>query len=137
MKTIDNRLLNGLVFVGTVLLGLLLLPTRLFARVLAVGAAVIALVLAGVFIPTFSMQILNGVLFSAVFVVAVMWAVGFAASIHKNWKSMPFGPVPVSEHGVDLAKYQPELPVLDPPAAASMPSDAPKPDGQEGGQSNA
>ena len=53
----------------------MLLPARLPARALVVGAAIIALVLAGVFLPTFSMQILNGVLASAVFIVAVMWGV--------------------------------------------------------------
>ncbi|MCD4726062.1 MAG: hypothetical protein K8R46_00230, partial [Pirellulales bacterium] len=73
LNTIDGRWLSGLVFIATVLLGLLLLPARLPARALAVGAAVIALVLAGVFLPILSMQILNGVLLSAIFVVAVIW----------------------------------------------------------------
>ncbi len=58
-STMNSNGLNGLVFAVTVLLGLVLLPARLPARALAVGAAVIALVLTGVFLPTFSAQILR------------------------------------------------------------------------------
>ena len=76
LVAVDGRSLNGLIFAATVLLGLLLLPARLCARTFVVGAAMIALVLAGVFAPTFSRQILGGVLASAVFVVAVMWTMG-------------------------------------------------------------
>jgi hypothetical protein len=77
--TVEDRSLSGLVFAVTVLLGVLLLPARLPLRALAVGAAIIALVLAGVFLPTFSLQVLNGVLASAIFVVAVMWSAGAIA----------------------------------------------------------
>ncbi len=52
--TIHARWLDALVFGITLLLGLVLLPARLPARALAIGAAVIGLVLAGVFLPTFS-----------------------------------------------------------------------------------
>ena len=84
MVAVDGRSLDGLIFAATVLLGLLLLPARLGARTFVVGAAVIALVLAGVFAPTFSRQILGGVLASAVFVVAVMWTMGMAARRRKR-----------------------------------------------------
>ena len=71
----------------TVLLGVLLLPARLPARALVVGAAVVALVLSGVFLPTFSMQILNGVLVAAVFIVAVMWSVAWV--VRRRGSSAP------------------------------------------------
>jgi hypothetical protein len=135
--TIDDRALNGLVFVGTILLGLLLLPTRFFVRVLVVSGAVVALILAGVFLPTLSMQLLNGVLFSAVVIVGVIWIVGYAAGLRKWLKTTNFRPAPVHEHGVDLAKYEPELPPIETPSEASPPNDQPKPNGQEGGQNNA
>jgi hypothetical protein len=57
------------------------LPTR----TLVVGAAIVALVLAGVFLPTFSMQILGGVLVLAVFLVAVIWVV--AAVVRRSGKT--------------------------------------------------
>lgn len=78
LSTINQNVLRGLVFGVTILLGLLLLPARLAIRAFVIGAAVIALVLAGTFLPTFSAQILDGVLAAAVFIVAVVWTVGFA-----------------------------------------------------------
>ena len=84
MTTFDRRGLSGLLFAVTVLMGVLLLPARLPARALVVGAGIVALVLAGVFLPTFSMQILNGVLFSAIFIVVVMWSVAMVVRRRGN-----------------------------------------------------
>lgn len=84
MTIIDGRLLHGLVFGITILLGLLLLPARLPVRVLVVGAAIVGLVLAGTFLPTFSTQILGGVLAAAVFIVAVLWTVKFAVCCRRR-----------------------------------------------------
>ncbi len=114
MTTIDDHWLSGLVFAATVLLGLLLLPARLPARALAVGAAIVALVLAGTFLPTFSMQILNGVLASAVFIVAVMWTVGSVVRLRRN-----------------------RAPIAPPPAPPSPTGEQARPEGQEGGLANA
>ncbi len=132
-KSIDGRWLSGLVFIATVLLGLLLLPARLPARALAVGAAVIALVLAGVFLPIFSMQVLNGVLLSAIFVVAVMWTAGAVARRSCRKPSKP--EVGSRDHGVDLSKYQPESPVAEPSAPDA--GESPKQDDGKGGPNNA
>ncbi len=90
----------------------------------------IALVLAGAFAPTFSRQILGGVLASAVFVVAVMWTMGCVARRRKR----PPAPMPAEtpggrEHGVDLSQYQPESPASEPVA--------PPPAAQEGGPDHA
>ena len=99
LTAIDARWLNGLVFGVTVLLGLLLLPARLPTRALVVGAAIIALVLAGVFLPTFSMQILNGVLVWAISIVAVVWAVAAIARNRGNKTPMSATPVVPSPMG--------------------------------------
>ncbi len=132
-NSIDSRWLSGLVFIATVLLGLLLLPARLPARALAVGAAVIALVLAGVFLPIFSMQILNGVLLAAIFVVAVMWTAGAVA--HRSCRKPSKPEVGNRDHGVDLSKYQPESPVAEPSAPDA--GESPKQDDGKGGPNNA
>ena len=76
----------------------------------------IGLVLAGVFVPTFSRQILDGVLLSAIFIVAVLWTVTCAARRRKCCVRTP---------------------VVELPVAPSSPAEALKPDNQEGGQSNA
>ena len=126
---IDARWLHGLVFGITVLLGLLLLPARLPTRAFVVGLAVIGLVLSGVFLPTFSHQVLGGVLLSAVFIVAVLWTLAFVSRRKKP--PMPVAsastPPAVGELGVDLSQYSPEPAVVEPP----------KPNDQEGGQNNA
>ena len=137
MTIINDRLFNGLVFGLTVLLGLLLLPGRLPSRALVVGAAVIGLVLAGVFLPTFSMQILNGTLASAIFIVAVMWMVGCAARCRKRACAAPDEAANVTEPGVDLSQYKPEPSVVESPPAAPSPAETTKPNGEEGGQANA
>ena len=89
-------------------LGLLLLPGRLPARALVVGAAVIGLVLAGVFLPTFSMQILNGVLGLAIFIVAVLWTVACAVHCRKcrgGGGDAGRTTLRSAEPGVDLSQY--------------------------------
>jgi hypothetical protein len=103
----------------------------------AVGAAVIALVLSGTFCPTFSMQILNGILASAVLIVVVIWTVAFF--VRPRAKPAPLLAEAVNrlEHGVDLSQYRPEPPeVPAPPAQQPPPSEPPKGDGSEGGPSN-
>jgi hypothetical protein len=75
----------------------------------------------------------------------MIWIVGFAATLRNRIK--PVEPLPVREHGVDLAQYQPEPPVAEtppagpttakPPADVATLAELPKPDGQEGGQTHA
>ena len=79
LRTMDERLLNVAVFGLVVLGGVLLLRAGLGRRALAVGALLVALVLAAVFCPTFSLQLLGGVLAAAVFVVLVIWTVAYLA----------------------------------------------------------
>ena len=75
----NERGLNAAVFLVAIALGVILLPAKMGRRALAVGAVIILLVLTGVFCPTFSGQILNGVLAAAVFVVLVLWVSAYAA----------------------------------------------------------
>jgi hypothetical protein len=135
--TIDERWLSALVFLAVVVLGLLLLSARLPTRAVAVGAVVIALVLLGTFCPTFSMQILNGILVSALVIVAVIWTVAFFVRPSAKAPPAPAEAVTHREHGVDLSQYRPEPPeVPAPPAHQPPPSEPPKGDGSEGGPSN-
>ena len=127
MTIVNDRSLKGLVFAVTVLLGLLLLPARLPVRVLVIGAAVIGLVLAGVFLPTFSMQLLNGVFLLAIFIVAVLWALACVARCRKCRVPAPVATTVVQKPSMDVPQTQPE-----PPAVES-----PKPESQEGGQDHA
>jgi hypothetical protein len=135
--TIDERWLSALVFLAVVVLGLLLLSARLPTRAVAVGAVVIALVLLGTFCPTFSMQILNGILVSALVIVAVIWTVAFFVRPSAKAPPAPAEAVTHREHGVDLSQYRPEPPEVPAPPAQQPPSsEPPKGDGSEGGPSN-
>ncbi len=77
IRTLKANWLHGLMFAAVVLGGVLLWPARTTARSVAVGALVIVLVLCGVFVPTFSRQVLNGVLGAAILVVVVLWLVDY------------------------------------------------------------
>ena len=108
LKTMGETQLHAAVFVLIVIAGLLLLPTDRSIRALAVGGLIVALVLCGVFAPSFSMQVLNGTLASAIFIVLVMWVVGYFV-----WKR-PGG----------QGKTPPITPPLPPVLAAGGPQDA-------------
>ena len=136
MTIIARRVLQGLVFGITVLLGLLLLPARFAARVVVVGAAMIGLVLAGVFLPTFSVQILDGVLLAAIFIVAVLWTLVCVVRC-RACCVLAAKPTASSVPPVDLAQSPPAPPVVEPPSPPASPVEPPKAESQEGGQSNA
>lgn len=77
LVTINEDLFSVLIFVIVAAVGIFLLryPTRI--RFLAVGAFLTMLVLFGVFVPTFSRQIIGVVLFLAILTVAVIWLVHY------------------------------------------------------------
>ena len=137
MTTIDKLALKGWVFGITLLLGLVLLPARFGVRVVAVGAAVIGLVLAGVFLPTFSMQILDGVLVAAIFIVAVLWTLMCAVRCCKCRAPAPVKATLVGTPGVDIPPSSPTPPAVESPSSPPSPVEPAKPDSQEGGQTNA
>jgi len=58
-------------------LGVALAFTRAAVRLLAIGAGIVLLVLAAVFLPTFARQIAGGSMAAAVFVVLVLWALWY------------------------------------------------------------
>jgi autotransporter-associated beta strand protein len=127
MTIVDKSSFRWLVFGVTMLVGLLLLPARFPARLVVVGAAVIGLVLAGVFLPTFSVQILDGVLLAAIFIVAVLWALVSVVRCRTC-----FVRPPVQTAGGSGPAQSPPTP----PVAATVVEPS-TPATQEGGQTNA
>jgi hypothetical protein len=123
MRMMDERLLNVWVFAPVVLGGLLLVRTGLRRRALAVGAMLVVLVLAAVFVPTFSLQLLNGVLVGALFVVLVIWGVAYLAQR---------GPAEPAQRRPAASVKSPAMPTveaivngLEAAAEAGLPIDAP------------
>ncbi len=122
LRTLDERLLNVGVFSLVVLGGVLLVQAGVGRRALVVGAMLAALVLAAVFFPTFSLQLLNSVLAAAVFLVLLIWAAAYLVrrrpaetARHRPVASLP---VPVMPSVEAIAQG------LEAEAAAGPPSDA-------------
>ena len=69
--------LSILSFVLVAAVGVALMFTRMRVRLLAIGAAIVAVVLSGVFLPTFSHQVTSGLTMGAGLVVLVLWALWY------------------------------------------------------------
>ena len=65
------------VFAVILAIGIILMFTRAAVRVIAAGAFIVLLVLAGVFLPTLARQTADGVMAAAVFIVLVIWAIWY------------------------------------------------------------
>jgi hypothetical protein len=118
LHLLKGKWLHGLVFAVVVLGGVLLWPARAASRAVAVGGLVIALVLCGVFAPTFSRQVLNSVLAAAIAVVVVIWLVEY-------WRHRPQRPAAVSPPAVPPGPAP--TPPLQVPAQAAPPASPPPP----------
>ena len=70
---IDERWLALLVFTPLLVVGLMLLKSSLNAKITAVAAVVIAIVMCGVFVPTFARQLLNQPMYAGLVIVGVAW----------------------------------------------------------------
>jgi len=126
LTTLKGNWLHGLMFVAVILGGVLLWPARTATRAVAAGVLVIALVLCGVFAPTFSRQVLNGVLAAAMGVVVVVWIVAYVRHRPAR-RAAPASPPP----------GQPPAPAsAPPPMPAAEPSPPPAPS-EQGGPSHA
>ena len=131
LHAFNERGLRGIVFLAVMLGGVVLLLASLGRRALAVGAAIVALVLAGVFFPTLSTQILRDVLAPAVCVL-VVWVVAYLA-----WTRPAFlvrRPAAAVTAARERSGGHGGGPGDEPPAASAEP--APKPE-SEGGQTHA
>jgi hypothetical protein len=126
----------ALVFLG----GVLLLPVGVSGRALAVGVAIVVLVLAGVFYPIFAMQILDDILALAAFIVVVLWTVKwFMGPGPRRWYEAALAQVaktPTSKQEKEpAAAGPPDLPAGKPqegdaPEAAPDAGDAERSHGQ-------
>ncbi len=79
MVMMNQTALNAIVFLLIVGGGLILLRGQASTRWIAAGSFLIAIVLLGVFMPTFSLQVTDGVLLAAVLIVLIVWAVWYVA----------------------------------------------------------
>jgi hypothetical protein len=77
LVAVDSDYLAVAVFAVIFVIGIILMFTRAAVRVIAAGALVVLLVLAGVFLPTFARQVADGVMAAAVFIVLVIWAIWY------------------------------------------------------------
>ena len=89
----SQRWMNVALFGGLAIVGLIFLRQPLSAKFCAVAAIVTVIVLAGVFAPTFSMQLLDPTLLIAIALMIFLWVIAAAL----KWKpSPPVTPPPIS-----------------------------------------
>lgn len=132
-----RELLRALVFLAAVGCGIVLLPVRWSGRFAAIGVAMVLLILGGVFFPSFSLQVLDGVFFSAVTVVIVLWLVWHVLPISRQRAIVapdqsatlatpltPAKPLGGVTAGIDLTKQPPGGP---PPTDPSLRNSTEKP----------
>ena len=144
LVAIDRTVFDSAIFVVVALLGLVVVRRPISNKLAAVALLVALLLTAGVFLPAFSRQILGGAFWSAVLVVAVLWA---AWHVLRAWPVVVTAvarkrSVKAPEQAAEAASAEepPESP--EPSADASSgpePSDedadqAPTDDPQEGGR---
>ncbi|MBC8872162.1 MAG: hypothetical protein H8E44_22245 [Planctomycetes bacterium] len=130
--------LHGSVFAVVVILGLLLIFQPLSHKFAAVALLVALLLAAGVFLPTFSRQIMDGALFSAVAIVAAVWLIWH---VIKAWphviaalsRRRPAAASSTSEEPPAEATAEPESPAESPPSPEA--EDAPEGESPFGGES--
>jgi hypothetical protein len=77
--TMDQNTLSLAILAIVLAGGFVLLPARAPRRWLAAGFFIVALVFLGVFLPTFSLQVMNAVLAAAIGLVLLMWLVRYVA----------------------------------------------------------
>jgi len=75
LVAVDETVFHWLVFAVVVVLGLLLIPRPLSNKFAAVPLLVAFLLAAGVFLPTFSRQVMDGALLTAILIVLAAWLV--------------------------------------------------------------
>lgn len=141
LSMLRRELLRAAVFLIAIACGVLLLPAPWSRRFAAIGVAVVLIALGGVFLPTFSLQVLDGVFFTAAMVVAVLWLVwhflrmprraAIAADAAGPSAPAPVAPTPAKPlggvaAGIDLTKQ---------PAGESAEEPTPKTD-SDGGKSH-
>ena len=125
LVTMHENLLSVLVFAAIALLGLLLINRSYTDRVVAIGVAIAVLVLLGVFAPTFSRQILTGVMLLAVATVVLLWLVWD----YRRWTRRRASRVP-GEPAVTAEPVMAGTPSGESAASAEPPQ--PPQEGQEG-----
>ena len=147
LTAINGNFLEFLVFVFVISIGLALRRRPMAARGSAIALLVIALVLLGVFLPTFATQIFNGGMWLAILLTAIVWQswylferskrprpVAVATGAGGTSQSNPFGRenvAPPSDSGLPLNSGPPvsRPPDENPPGENPPSADASNPGG--------
>jgi len=141
LTALNETWLNALVVAALALLGLALASRPVAAQFSALALLLIGLVLIGVFLPTFSMQVIDGVLYLAIFVVVVFWLLAYVVWVRPKRLAQ------TAASGAGDVVVQPMAEAPPPPPATPQPdetppeesdvqeeseSDQPSPDDEEG-----
>jgi hypothetical protein len=92
VKTLDTRFLNSLLVIIAIAIGLVMISQPINRKLMLVGVVIILVVMGGVFWPTAALEIINGKLVLAGFLVLVLWITagivrrgGWVRDVHVAW----------------------------------------------------
>jgi hypothetical protein len=134
LSSMDENWLHALVFLAIVALGLAIIRLPLSRKLGALALLVAVVVLAGVFLPILSKQVLDGVFASALFLVFVAWLAYHVMIAPPQWK------ITVVRNGVEKPPEPPkDKPAEESPFATAEvvpPGETPPASHPEGGRSD-
>ena len=142
LVTMKSFWFQVLLFLSVAVLGGVMLVRSIGEKFVALAAMVIALILIGVFLPTFSQHVFEGVLLWALSIVLIVWAVWFVAHdmpIRRAALALtqsPISPPPEPPPNQDSPDEQSPSAGDISDTGIKLPPDA-EPQSEEGGQDNA
>jgi hypothetical protein len=127
LVTMPRRWLHAVVFASLVAIALLFVRTSPFTKLFALTTIAIALLLAGVFAPTFTAQVVDGGFFAALAAVVLVWVVSMAVPRREPGLGSGLPPAefePTVAHPIEPeAAHDHELPKEAPPGEPTAASE--------------
>ncbi len=85
LQALDERWLALAIFTPLLLMGLLLLKSTFNTKVAALSLVFIAIIVCGIFVPTFARQLLNQPLYASLAIVVVAWTAWYLSLISRRY----------------------------------------------------
>jgi hypothetical protein len=141
LTAVSTNWLNAGVVVAVVLIGLVFLPQTVARKAAAVVVPTVLLVIAGVFLPTFSRQIMGIALYATAGVVLLVWIVWHGVQLAGDLKTR-YVQARAARAAAAAARPPAATPPPSPPTGANPPADGDSPFSapaaqQEGGHDHA
>ncbi len=132
LVTVHQTVLRGAVLAAIAAFGLLLLGATGNQRLVALAAALAGVVLAGIFVPTFALQVLDVVTILAVLLVLLGWAVHYLGWVRPRDPQVQARRAAREEARLERLRAKPATATADPGGGASSDDATPPAEGGSG-----